>query len=108
MTGLIEQTQLIKLAESDIANEHIKTVNAKDLHEFLGVGRDFSTWIKNRIEKYGFVENQDYVKIPENQPPQNGGGEIQRLQNKIEYFISLDMAKELSMVENNEKGREAR
>lgn len=77
----------------------IETVNSRELHEFLDVGRDYSSWIKQRIEKYGFSLNQDYVVLKS--IPQNGG-------SVIDYHITIDMAKELSMVENNSKGREAR
>lgn len=77
-----------------------KTVNARELHTFLGVGRDFTNWVKDRIEKYGFVDGLDYSPIL---AKTSEGG-----RPKIEYHISLDMAKELSMVENNEKGQEAR
>ncbi len=38
-----------------------QTINARDLHEFLESKQDFSTWIKNRIKKYGFIEDQDYT-----------------------------------------------
>lgn len=73
-------------------------VNARELHEFLGSGQDFTTWIKGRIEKYGFIENQDFTfhKIME--------GKVW----KHEYGLTLGMAKELSMVENNDQGRQAR
>ena len=37
-----------------------KTVNARELHAFLGVGKDFSSWIKERITKYEFVEGLDF------------------------------------------------
>ena len=69
---------------------------------FLESKQDFSTWIKNRIEKYGFVENQDFIKLHKKMELSKTG------QIGIEYQISLDMAKELAMVENNEKGREVR
>lgn len=86
----------------------IKTVNARELHAKLAVGRDFSTWIKNRIEKYGFVEDMDYVAKPlQTLFPQNGEAqpcEFADSTNKIEYFLTLDMAKQLCMVENNETG----
>ena len=88
-------TEIIKVERK----EGIETVNARELHGFLEVGRDFSTWIKDRIEQYGFLENVDYAVSKS--IPQNGG-------TAIEYHISLDMAKELSMVERNEKGRIAR
>ncbi len=46
-------------------------VSARELHEFLGVGRDFTTWIKGRIIKYDFNENIDFTVI--NLAHQNGG-----------------------------------
>lgn len=74
-------------------------VSARDLHEFLEVSSRFNDWIKNRIEKYDFIEDDDYVTITKSLV--TGG-------NYNEYIISLDMAKELSMVENNDKGKQAR
>jgi phage anti-repressor protein len=56
---------------------------------------DFSTWIKARIEKYEFVQEVDFVRLHKIVDGENKGFQ------PIEYFISLDMAKELSMVENN-------
>ena len=44
-------------------NELQQTVNARELHAFLQSKQDFSTWIKNRVEKYCFVENQDFIKL---------------------------------------------
>ena len=80
----------------------IETVNARDLHEFLEVGRFFSNWIKGRIKEYGFQENQDFVSFAEIGKRDKGATV------RIEYHLSLDMAKELSMVERTEKGRQAR
>ena len=95
--------QLIPLQPQTIDGNAVETVNAHELHSFLEVGRDFSTWIKDRISKYEFVENTDYITLPKTGELENKG-----LQGKIEYFVTLDMAKELSMVERNEKGRQAR
>ena len=53
--------ELIQVAERQIGDGTIQTVNARDLHAFLGVGKDFSNWMKDRIQQYGFVENQDFV-----------------------------------------------
>jgi len=79
----------------------IETVNARELHNFLGVGRDFSNWIKNRIEKFNFIEGEDFITTLAKT------GERQNVVMK-DYYITFDMAKELSMVENNDRGREAR
>lgn len=86
--------QLIKIEEKDGK----QTVNARELHEFLEVQTRFADWIKRRISEYGFEDNVDFITILnyENSPPAK------------EYHISLDMAKELSMVERNEKGKQAR
>ena len=83
---------------AQIGDGTIQTVNARDLHAFLGVGKDFSTWVNDRIQKYGFVEHHDYALylLP------NFGEKGQGRSSK-EYAISLDMAKELAMVENNDK-----
>ncbi len=80
-------------------------VSARDLHGYLGVGRDFTTWIKERIEKYQFEENTDFIIV--SIAPQNGGTK-RGGHNKVDYVLRLDMAKELSMIENNDRGREAR
>lgn len=96
------QDNLVPVFEVEIDGVIQPAVNARELHAFLKVKRDFSNWIKGRIRKYDFVENQDFVvfaKIGENL---NGG------RPSIEYAITLDMAKELSMVENNEQGKKAR
>lgn len=92
----------LPLTSQYIEGKAVQTVNARELHSFLKVGRDFSNWIKDRIAEYGFVEGVDYVvftKFGEN--PQ--GGRPQK-----EYAIRLDMGKELAMVERNDEGRRAR
>ena len=84
----------------------VQTVNARELHAFLEVGKDFSTWIKDRIEQYGFSEGQDYAVFDSPElGNQTGRGGDRRSKT---YAISLNMAKELAMVERNEKGKQAR
>ncbi|WP_298128943.1 antA/AntB antirepressor family protein [Ferrovum sp.] len=97
----------IAVNPKQIGAESIQTINARELHEFLGVGKDFSNWIKERIRKYEFVENQDFVSTECLSSP-NLANSKSRPQKIIEYHLTLDMAKELSMVENNDRGREAR
>ena len=108
---------LVPVTKTQLNGKLQQTVSAKKLHHFLGVGRDFSTWIKGRIEQYGFIENDDYVVFdsPElvNQSIKNKqlnkretvrGGD----RRSIDYHLTLNMAKELAMIENNEKGRAIR
>ena len=75
-----------------------KVINARELHYFLESRRDFSTWIKDRIEKYGFIENQDYSTFTK----------IVERAKRIEYALTIDTAKEIAMVEGNDKGKQAR
>ena len=98
----------IEVVVATIGDDHVQTVNARELHSFLGVGTDFSTWIKGRIEKYGFSEGVDYTVRTSPGSSRIFGNSHPSPRTAIEYHISLDMAKELAMVENNAKGREAR
>ena len=94
--------ELIKIQTNKVGEN---CVSARELHEGLEVGRDFTTWVKGRISKYGFEENIDFT-IVNLAPPNRGaswGGN-----NKLDYIITVDMAKELCMVENNELGRKFR
>lgn len=78
-------------------------VDARTLHQFLEIGKDFSTWMKDYIDDFGFVENVDFLpKFGEQDVKKHGGN------NRIDYTITMDMAKELSMLQRNEKGKLAR
>ncbi|MED0704924.1 antA/AntB antirepressor family protein [Aneurinibacillus aneurinilyticus] len=74
-------------------------VNARELHEFLQVETRFNDWIERRIEKYGFVDGEDFHSFLSKS---NGG------RPSVEYILAIDTAKEISMVENNERGRQVR
>jgi len=87
-------TELIKIEDQN----GIKTVNAKNLHIYLGNKDRFDQWIRRRIEKYDFVLNQDFCT----KMCKTSGRPY------TEYYIGIDMAKELCMVENNDKGKEMR
>lgn len=75
------------------------SVDARLLHTFLDSKQEFTNWIKNRIDEYGFVECSDFLIILS----KSTGG-----RPRTDYFVSLDMAKELAMVERTEKGKQAR
>lgn len=83
-------------------NNGKRAVNARDLHAFLESKRDFSTWIKDRIKSYDFIEGVDFQSFTEIVEREIGATK------RIEYALSISMAKELSMIENNERGRQAR
>ena len=94
----IIENELLPIYETE---EKERLVNARDLHSIMKVGRDFTNWIKDRIRKYDFIENEDYVLTL---------AKIGERQNVIrhEYYLTIDMAKELAIVENNEMGRKIR
>ncbi|EFM8156112.1 phage antirepressor Ant [Escherichia coli] len=96
--------QLIPVFNGTISNETTLLVNARDLYSFLGVGRMFAHWVKERIAEYGFVESQDYILICQNGQTKGRGGN----RRSKDYHLTLDTAKELAMVERNEKGRQIR
>lgn len=64
-------------------------IDARALKAWLGNKKDFSNWISARIEDYGFVEGSDFTTIK----LKTGG------RPRIDYLLTVDMAKELSMVE---------
>ena len=85
-------TQLIPLHSQTIDGNAVETVSARELHSFLESRQDFSTWIKNRISEYDFVEHQDFTTAPQKYGTANGG-----YATRNEYYVTLDMAKELSL-----------
>ena len=75
------------------------TVDGRALHAFLQAGSRFNDWIERRVAEYEFREGADfYLSVSK-----SGGGRTAK-----EYMLSLDMAKELSMVERTAKGRDHR
>jgi anti-repressor protein len=95
-------TPLVPVFTGTISNQSVQLCNARDLHSFLDVGKKFADWIKNRIEQYGFLADEDYFLNLGNRSDGKAG------RGRTEYHLTLDMAKELAMVENNEKGRQIR
>ena len=88
---------LIRVVDRQISAETTQAVSARDLHKFLGVASEFRHWIKNRIADFGFLQDVDFI-----------AGKFLPGSDRVDYFITLDMAKELSMVERNERGKQAR
>jgi phage anti-repressor protein len=100
---------LIKLEHDTVGGELVQTVDGRQLHKFLGVRERFNGWITRRVDEYSFLEGVDFVTsegsgrgFTENSVKPSGG------RPRKDYHLTLDMAKELSMVERTPKGREAR
>lgn len=87
----------IQITKSIIDNAEINSVNAREIYEYLGLAKgQFARWIKTAIEKYDFIQNEDFLSIDTD------------VEGVKDYIVTLDMAKELCMVSNTEKGKETR
>lgn len=95
---------IIQIQQTTLGGAEINAVNAREIHEFLGVKTEFRHWIKRAIEKYDFIENIDFISTT----VKNDRSEFSGLQARKDYIVTLDMAKELAMTENNFKGKEVR
>ena len=94
-----------KLIEIKTNDKGESLVSARELYDFLGLSKRFSAWIETYIgnEDYGFVENEDFTSVLTSTVVNNGAKrELQ------DYALTLDMAKELSMLSKTEKGKKAR
>lgn len=90
-----------ELLKVNYDNERI-TLSARQLHEFLEVGSKYNDWFKRMCE-YGFNENLDYRAITQKRVTAQGN------ETKFtDHEITLDMAKEIAMLQRNERGKEAR
>lgn len=76
-------------------------VSGRVLHEFLDIKTEYRKWFPRMIE-YGFIENEDYIRVSQKCPTPGGEQEI------TEHAIKLDMAKEIAMIQRNEKGKQIR
>lgn len=91
----MEKFELIKIEEKN--GEQL--VSGRELHQFLESAERFSKWW-DRMVTYGFVENIDYTMYKKVHP--------QNKQEYTDYLMKLSMAKEISMIQRNEKGKQAR
>ncbi len=99
--------ELVKITEQSGK----RLVDARELHQVLKVETLFKDWIKRRIKEYQFVKNADYFTMLKNEPLQYQA--LTENQKKFynppkNYLLTIDMAKELCMVERNEVGRKIR
>ena len=81
------------------------TISARDLHEALGVETDFRHWFP-RMTEYGFSEGSDFNPVKNVRVQSEGSREVSR--EVTDYSISIDMAKEICMIQRTDKGREVR
>lgn len=90
--------ELIKITQDENGNS---VVSGRELHEFLEVKTPYKDWFPRMVE-YGFAENVDFISLAQKCAKPNGG------RPKIDHALTLDMAKEISMIQRTEKGKQAR
>lgn len=98
MIGGKDMDDLKTLIPVSYDNPERPTVSGRELHEFLEVKSKYADWFKN-MSAYGFTENIDYVSLSKNL--ENGG-------RSIDHQLTIPMAKELCMIQRNERGKQAR
>lgn len=86
-------------------NFDTQTVSARELHKQVGSTERFSAWFDRQLQ-FGFVENEDYTTVKVLTEVQNNGGFQQR--ELIDHNLSVDMAKQICMVQKNENARKVR
>jgi anti-repressor protein len=91
------ENELVPVYETDTGE---KVVNGRELHSVLQSKQDFSTWVKARLKECDALENSEYSRFHEKMEANNA--------TLIEYIIKLDTAKEMAMLERNEKGKQVR
>ena len=91
--------ELIKVTKDDNGNS---VVSGRDLHDFLEVGTQYTKWF-DRMVDYGFTENTDFVAISQKRLTAQGNETTY-----IDHALTLDMAKEISMIQRTDKGKQAR
>lgn len=90
-----------------IQNQSTQLINARDLHQKLEIQTSFHKWIQRRISDYNFAENLDFIETVKFDRVERGFFGEREIELK-DYHITLDMAKELCMLERSELGQQAR
>ena len=91
-------SEIIKISSEVIGTEKVNSVNARELHQVLEIGKDFTTWMNTQINSLGLEKNVDYIVYEV-----KGNGRPQK-----EYIITTDTAKHISMASRTAKGKEVR
>ena len=94
--------ELIKITTNEVGEP---TVLGRELHEFLGVTTRYNDWFPRMVE-YGFTEGKDFNLLKNEQVRFEGNREVTR--ELLDHLLTIDMAKELAMIQRTERGKQAR
>lgn len=94
--------ELVKIERNQIAGQTVQTANARDLHAFLEVKKDFSGWIKAQIKRAMLTEGRDYLVTQKGEQLPSG------MKHMIEYHLTIEAGKHIAMLAGTAKGKEVR
>lgn len=96
-------SELSNLIPISYDNPERPTVSGRELHDFLNIETPYVKWF-NRMTEYGFTEGEDYAEVLDKivQKPKEGG------RPATDHQLTIPMAKELCMIQRNERGKQAR
>ena len=94
--------ELISITTNEVGEP---TVLGRELHEFLGVTTRYNDWFPRMVE-YGFTEGKDFNLLKNEQVRFEGNREVTR--ELIDHLLTIDMAKELAMIQRTDRGKQAR
>ena len=94
-----------ELLKIDTTNSECITVSARDLYEFLEATERFNSWF-DRMKQYGLTEGEDFNPLKSLRVQTEGNREVQR--EVDDYQLTIDTAKQIAMLQRNEKGTQAR
>lgn len=101
---IMTTNQLININQQQIGDQQVNAVSARELHKFLESKRKFTDWVKPYVSEdndYGFVQGIDFIRTHAGVNPTNNTP-------LDDYWFTIDMAKEVSMLSKTEKGKQAR
>ena len=96
--GKFKMNELIKI---NYENADRPTVLGRDLHEVLEIKTEYKKWFE-RMTEYGFTENEDYLRVSQKCPTPGG------VQNITNHQLTIEMAKEICMIQRTDKGKQCR
>lgn len=93
---------IISIGSGKIGSETVQSVNARDIHSFLDVSKDFTSWMKTQVKRARLVEGRDFLKFTLK-------GELSATgQNRDEYHVTIEAGKHIAMISGTDKGFEVR
>lgn len=98
--------EIITISQTMINNAEVNAVSARDLHEVLESETKFADWIKRRLDETDAILNADYIIVSQKRETITEYGKKASI--ITEYILTTDIAKEIAMLERNEKGKQVR